>query len=197
MITNLLLVVQLAIGTVLLLASLGKWRDPVDFARGVTDYEVLPDWLAYVFGLLLIPLETLIAVSHLTGWWISAAVLTGLAMFATFAVAIAINLARGRSLPCYCFGDGEGEAISAQALARVLLLLGGEGLLLAFPGKPGTSRLVYHQIASLSQFGFALFWTAILLVSGMWILGLPDLLELMRSHSSAGKRQRQGAGALP
>lgn len=78
MMPKILLVVQLAIGWVLLFSSLGKWRDPMGFARGVEDYDVLPDRPAFVFGLLLVPLETAIAVSHLTGWWISAALLFGL-----------------------------------------------------------------------------------------------------------------------
>src|SRR5437762_2482758 len=130
MMPKILLVVQLAIGWVLLFSSLGKWRDPMGFARGVEDYDVLPDRPAFIFGLLLVPLETAVAVSHLTGWWISSAVYLGLAMFGSFAVAVAINLKRGRSLHCYCFGDSKGETLSGQTLARLLLLIAGEGVLL-------------------------------------------------------------------
>jgi len=187
MMPKVLLVIQLAIGAVLLFSSLGKWRDPIGFAQGVADYDVLPDPLALIFGLLLLPLETAIAVSHLTGWWISSAVLLGLAMFGSFAVAVAINLRRGRSLPCYCFGDRTGETISPQTLARLILLIAGEGLLLLSLQRSGTDSLVYHQLATPRGFGFALFWTAFVVVIAMWILGLPDLHELLRSRSTSAR----------
>lgn len=192
---KLLLVIQLAIGFVLLLSSGGKWRDPMGFARGVADYDVLPDRLAVIFGLLLVPLETAVAVSHFTGWWISAAVPLGIAMFGSFAVAVAINLRRGRSLPCYCFGDSTGETISRQSLARLLLLLGGEVLVLLSLQQSGAARLVYHQLVTLREFGFALFWTALVMVIAMWVLRLPDLHELRRTHASLIAHERQ-AGTL-
>jgi hypothetical protein len=162
------------------------------FARGVVDYDVLPDRLSVVFGLLLIPLETGLAFSHLTGWWISIGAAAGLTMFASFAVAVAINLARGRSLPCFCFGDGEGETISWSALVRLLLLLGGEALLLASPGQPGISRLISHQLTALPELGFALFWTALLVVAAMWLLGLADLVELLRPLPSLAGQEPHG-----
>ena len=194
MMPKILLVVQLAIGSVLLFSSLGKWRDPLGFAHGVEDYEVLPDRLAVIFGLLLVPLETAIAVSHLTGWWISSAVFLGLTMFGSFAVAVAINLRRGRSLPCYCFGDSRGQTISPQTLARLLLLIAGEGLLLLSLQKSGTANSVF-QLATPREFGIALFWTAFVVVAAMWVLGLPDLHELLSSRSSSAANERQ-AGTL-
>lgn len=187
---KILLVIQLAIGSVLLFSSLGKWRDPMGFAQGVVDYEVLPDRLAVIFGLLVVPLETAIAVSHLTGWWIFATVPLGLAMFGSFAVAVAINLRRGRSLPCYCFGDSMGETISAQTLARLLLLIGGEGLLLLSLQTSGTANLVYHQLVTPRELGFALFWTAFVVVTAMWLLGLPDLFKLHFRSAPAGHEQQ-------
>lgn len=193
MTAKILLVFQLAIGSVLLFSSLAKWRNPMGFAQGVADYDVLPDRLAVIFGLLLVPLETAVAVSHLTGWWISAMVPLGLAMFGSFAVAVAINLKRGRSLPCYCFGDGNNETISTQTLTRLLLLLGGEGLLLLSLKRSGTAELVYHQLVTLREFGFALFWTAFVVVVATWVLGLPDLQELLLFHSARHKRH---AGTL-
>lgn len=187
MMPKILLVIQLAIGCVLLFSSVGKWRDPVGFAHGVEDYDVLPDRLAFIFGLLLAPLETAVAVSHLTGWWISAALFLGLAMFGSFAAAVAINLKRGRSLPCYCFGDSTGETISVQTLARLLLLIGGEGLLLLSLQTSVTANPVYHQVATFRELGFALFWTVLVVMAAMWLLGLADLFELRSRLAPAGK----------
>ena len=190
MMPKILLVIQLAIGCVLLFSSVGKWRDLIGFAHGVEDYDVLPDRLAFIFGLLVVPLETAVAISHLTGWWISAALILGLAMFGSFAVAVTINLKRGRSLPCYCFGDSTGETISAQTLARLLLLIAGEGLLLLSLQTSGTISLVYHQLATPREFGFTLFWTSFIVVTAMWLLSMADLFAL-RSHSALAEHKQQ------
>ncbi|PWT88611.1 MAG: hypothetical protein C5B54_10360 [Acidobacteria bacterium] len=195
MIAHMQFVVQLAIGVVLLLASTGKWRNPLGFARGVAAYEVLPDRMSIAFGMFLIPLETSLAVSHLTGWNLQLAALIGLAMFTSFTFAVGLNLARGRNLPCYCFGDGAGESISTRALIRLVVLLGGESFLVFSPARPGTELLLYQQVGSLREFGFALFWTALLIIAVMWFLGLSDLFELLRSRSSS-ERQPQQAGVL-
>ncbi len=194
---SVLLILQLAIGAVLLFASLGKWRAPLVFANGVAGYDVLPDWLARVFALVLIPVETWVAASHLTGWWISAALPVGLLMFASFTVAVLINLARGRSLPCYCFGHGSGETISWQALVRLLLLLGGEGLLLFAPGQHGRARPLFDQLTTLQDLGFALFWTAFLIIITMWFLGLADFFELLRSYSPHASKAHQREEFVP
>ena len=42
MFAEMLLVVQLALGTVFVLSAAGKLRDPKSFARGVVDYRILP-----------------------------------------------------------------------------------------------------------------------------------------------------------
>lgn len=191
MIDGMQLVVQLAIGLVLLLASAGKWRNPLGFARGVADYEVLPERLSLAFGMFLLPLETALAVSHLTGWKLQLAAPIGFGMFISFAFAVGLNLVRGRNLPCYCFGAGAGESISIRALVRLLALLGGESFLIFSPARHGADLLLYHQVGSLREFGFALFWAALLIVAVTWLLSLADLVELLRSHGSSEEQPQQ------
>ena len=113
------IVLQLAIGMVLLLASAGKWRHPLRFAQGVVEYEILPTGPAYWFGLLLIPLESWLAVAHLTGWLLRFAAPTALGMFVVFGLAVGVNLVRGRALPCFCFGARETQVISGWGDTRI------------------------------------------------------------------------------
>jgi len=82
-----------------------------------------------------------------------------------------------------------------MTLARLLLLIGGEGLLLLSLQTSGTAELVYRQLGTLRELGFALFWTALVVVVATWVLGLPDLHELLRSHSSPAAHEPQ-AGTL-
>src|SRR5436853_2880609 len=147
------IVLQLAIGMVLLLASAGKWRHPLRFAQGVVEYEILPAGPAYWFGLLLIPLESWLAVAHLTGWLLRFAAPTALALFVVFGLAVGINLMRGRAMPCFCFGAQETQTISGNTLARLLLLSSGEGFLLLPWGASGTYALLNQQIRSVTELG--------------------------------------------
>jgi hypothetical protein len=182
--------VQLALGLVFLLSALGKALNPAGFARGVKEFQILPGSLAYIAGLLLIPLEMFLAVSHLTGWLLGLGVLIGLATIASFVVAVSINLKRGRALPCYCFSGQGGETLSGRTVARLLLLFAGELLLIADPGLFSASELIYPgRVGDLSELGFSLFWAIFTLIAGMWLLSLPDVIELLNPGYTFGRRR--------
>jgi hypothetical protein len=181
------LVVQLAIGLVFLLSATGKVLHPISFARGVADYQILPESLAFGVGLLLIPLEAFLAVSHLSGWLLAFAAPTGLALLAVFGIAVAVNLKRGRALPCYCFGDQSGETISGRTLARLLLLFAGELLVLSDPALSTAGRLTYPaRVNNFAELGLAFFWATFLLIVAIWLLSLTDLLALLRRCRTCG-----------
>jgi hypothetical protein len=181
------LVVQLALGAVFLLSTGGKLRDPLGFARAVAEYRLLPRWLAYGLALLLIPMEGLLAVSHLTGFLLALAVPAGLVMLTIFAAVVQLTLRRGSVLPCYCFGSEGGETMSRRTLARLRLLVGGEALLLADPALFIANRLVYpEQVTTAPEIGFALLWAALLLVAGLWLLSMNDVVELLRPCATCG-----------
>jgi len=186
MFAEMLLVVQLALGTVFVLSAAGKLRDPKSFARGVVDYRILPPPLAYSLGFLLIGLEAWLAIAHLTGWLLAVAVPVGLGTLASFAAAVGVNLGRGRALPCYCFGARSGETISLRTMARVLFLVGAELLLLGEPSLFASSQIVYPgRIASLSQLGLAFFWATFTLVVISWLLNSPEVRDVVK-HSEVG-----------
>jgi putative oxidoreductase len=176
---NVRLIMQLAIGTLFLLSTAGKLRDPGGFVRGVRQYQILPA-IAVQIGLIIIPLEGFLAISHLSGWMLSLSALIGCGLLSIFAVAVTVNLYWGRAVPCYCFGGGGDDTISLRTLARLVLLLTGEMVLL-FGGVPLTkSRLVFpRQVGTLSEFGKAAFWTGLLLVAASWLLSAGDLWDLL------------------
>lgn len=181
--TQITLVIELAISITLLLSSVGKLRDPVGFARGIADYEILPVRFAYAFGLLVIPLEACLALMHLTGWAVGVAASIGVVMFACFAVGVGINLRRGQILPCRCFGDPGAEILSGTVLARLLLLLLGESALLFLIGPLRGSQLTYRKIANSGELGQVFLWTAMVLLASRWLLSTADLRDLLRSRT--------------
>ena len=175
------LAVQLGLGVVFLFSTGGKLRDPAAFVRGVAGYRIVPRRLAHGFGMVLISLEGFLAMSHLSGWLLAAAVPLALGMLATFAVAVSVVLARGQELPCYCFGARDGERTSKHSLVRLLFLIVGEVLLVTEPALFTTSRFIYpHQVSNLQDLGLAVLWTVVLLLSGLWLFSTPDLVALVR-----------------
>ena len=175
------LVVQLAIGLVFLLSVRGKLMNPRGFARGVMEYQILPDRISYLAGLLLIPTEILLAATHLSGWLLAFGVLLGIVVVACFTAGVALNLRRGRLLPCHCFGDSKGDVISGRTLARLILLMVGELLLLAKVAFSRANNPVnLDQFRDVSELGSAFLSAVFLLVFGNWLLNAADVVNLLR-----------------
>lgn len=175
------LVVQLAVGLVFLLSVKGKLLNPHGFARGVMGYQVLPDRVSYLGGLLLIPTEFFIAATHLTGWSLSFGVLLGVVTLACFTAGVAVNLKRGRLLPCHCFGDSKRDVISGRTLARLVLLTAGESLLLADVAFSRTNNPVsLDLVRDVSEFSSAFLSALFLLVFGNWLIYASDVAKLLQ-----------------
>lgn len=174
---------QLALGVVFLLSALPKLRRPRAFARDVTAYEILPPSVACVFALVVIPLELFLAFAFLTGRLVIAALPVAMALLLAFLIAVGINLQRGRRVPCGCFGEAS-EPISPRAVARLLLLLA-VTLLLAAVRSTGSSAwppsgTLTADAAAIAHLLQAAALAAFLLLSGAWLLSLPELLPLAR-----------------
>jgi hypothetical protein len=175
------LVVQLAVGLVFLLSVKGKLTNPLGFARGVTDYRVLPDRISYSVGLLVIPTEIFLAAAHLSGRLLSFGALLGVGVLACFTAGVALNLKRGRLLPCYCFGDSKGDMISRRTLARLILLMIGELLLLADLSFSRANNPVNpDRFRDASELGSGFLSAIFLLVFGNWLLNAADVVKSLR-----------------
>ena len=177
------LVAQLALGVVFLAAAAGKLRRPAVFLEGVVDYEILPRPLAYAFGVVVIPVEAFLAVSHLTGWALGLAMPLALILLLSFAAAVGINLRRDRDLLCHCFDGVHGERISRRSLIQLLLLVAAEAFVLGDLAWPDLNRTVYQgQVATLPELALALPWIVFVLVAASWLLRVDDVVTLFRTH---------------
>jgi hypothetical protein len=175
MLNKLCLVAQLALGGVFLVSSASKLRDPRRFARGLTEYQVLPAGWANAAAGFVIGLEISLALAHLAGQLLTFALPLGLALLATFGVAVGLNLKRGRALPCHCFGQGS-ETISGATLVRLALLASGEVFLWK------VHHPVYVQSIAFPELTFGMFWAAFLLAAGFWVFAAGDLISFLRSE---------------
>jgi len=117
-------VFRIGLGAVCLLAGLEKARAPRDFFEGVRQYALIPARLAPAAGGALIGAELAIGLLLVSGLVPALAAAGAIALFAVFAAALAVSLARSNTAPCHCFGASEVERISPVALLRALALTG-------------------------------------------------------------------------
>jgi len=100
------LLVRLGLGGVLLYAGYLKAFTPDKSMMAVRAYELLPIWLANIFGVVLPWLEIGAGVLLIIGIAIRYVAIFGSALMITFVIAISQAWARGLSIDCGCFGDG-------------------------------------------------------------------------------------------
>jgi hypothetical protein len=114
----------MGLGAVCLLAGIEKLRAPRDFFEGVRQYRLIPPRLAPVVGGALIAAEVTIGTLLVSGVTPVLAAAGAIVLFAVFAGALAVSLARANDAPCHCFGASDVEKISPLALIRALALCG-------------------------------------------------------------------------
>ena len=77
-------------------------------------YDILPAWMALVFGALLPALELVVGAALVTGWQRRAAAAWAVALGLAFAVANGWALSRGLAVDCQCFGGFAGSSVAAS-----------------------------------------------------------------------------------
>jgi hypothetical protein len=115
-------VFRTGLGAVCLLAGLEKARAPREFFDGVRQYRLVPAGLAPLVGAGLIAVELVLGALLVSGLVPALAAIGAIALFAVFAAALAVSLARSNRAPCHCFGASDVETISPLALVRALTL---------------------------------------------------------------------------
>jgi uncharacterized membrane protein YphA (DoxX/SURF4 family) len=126
---------RLALGGIFIYASLDKIAHPMEFARIIANYAILPDFLVTLPALVLPWLELLAGLFLVAGLWTrSSALLLSLLLLA-FMAALGFNALRGVSLSCGCFSTSAAERESASVLVLRDLLILAPGLLIVFFGR--------------------------------------------------------------
>jgi uncharacterized membrane protein YphA (DoxX/SURF4 family) len=100
---QLVLVVRVFIGILFVISSLEKIVDPGGFARSVTNYGLLPEWMPMIAATILPWLELLCGFAMLFGVFLRGGSLLLLGMLAVFTLAVLSALLRGLDISCGCF----------------------------------------------------------------------------------------------
>jgi uncharacterized membrane protein YphA (DoxX/SURF4 family) len=118
-----ILLSRLILGGTFLLSGSGKLFDRQGTIRQVIAYDILPERLARIYGLLFPWVEVILAGLLLAGLWTRYASLGLIMLLISFAIAVGVNLARGRQMNCGCFGRGAYEPLGWGTLTRITFLL--------------------------------------------------------------------------
>jgi hypothetical protein len=166
-------VLQFAVGLTFLCSAAAKLKDRQAFLRSLVAYEILPDRLISLVGNVVVVLEAVVAISHLTGWLVRTLSLAGLILLCSFIWPVGIALGRKKQLNCLCFG-GAGEVISKRTAMRLGLLIVAEATLWGL--------LHYHPVTANAQRDVVvkLLCAALLLVLVRWLLLAPEIFALQR-----------------
>jgi hypothetical protein len=183
------LVLQLALGGVFLVSSLGKALRPMASLRGVAEYELLPVPLAYAFGAVLIPAEAFVAVALLGGFALGVALPLATGLLLLFAAAVAINVRRHRDMLCHCFGSLGGERLSTRSLVQLALLIG--MALAVWSGGGQAVRLLASPDDVVAAGATAL----ACLMAGLWLLHADEVVRLYRKGCKTCTRRAGATGS--
>jgi hypothetical protein len=183
------LVLQVALGGVFLVSSLGKALRPMAFLRGVAEYQLLPVPLAYAFGAVLIPAEAFVALALLGGFALAIAPPLATGLLLVFSAAVTINLRRHRDMLCHCYGSLGGERLSARSLVQLALLIGAG--LVVWGGGAQDVRL----LASPDDALVATAWALACLMAGLWLLHADEVVRLFRKGCKTCTRRPSTAGS--
>lgn len=118
-------VIGIVIGALFIYAGAVKIIDPVEFARDIDNYKMLP-WTLGVWLALYLPwLEILCALALITRVFHRGAVFIVTALMSVFIIASIVAKARGLDVSCGCFGHASQYLNFSWHLALDFLLLGG------------------------------------------------------------------------
>jgi uncharacterized membrane protein YphA (DoxX/SURF4 family) len=113
----LLLCARFAVAAILIVAAVGKLRDPQGFAQDIANYRMLPAGLVPVAAATLPGIEVALGAALVLGVWTRSAGIATTGLLLLFTIGIGSALVRGIDIDCGCFG-GHGHPVSWWTFAR-------------------------------------------------------------------------------
>ena len=117
--------IALLVGALFIYAGVVKIIDPVEFARDIDNYKMLPWKFGVGLALYLPWLEILCGVSLLTRVFYRGSVFIVTLLMSLFIIASIVAKARGLDVSCGCFGHASKYLTFSWHLVLDFLLLGG------------------------------------------------------------------------
>lgn len=119
--TPIQLLSRLVLGGLFIYASLDKIAHPEDFAKIISNYQLLPQFLINIFAVVLPWVEMISGLLLIFGRFTRSAAIVLSGLLLVFMVAIGISTIRGLDVSCGCFSTTYSEPESWLVLPRFLL----------------------------------------------------------------------------
>jgi len=126
---------RLVLGGIFIYASLDKIAQPLEFAKIIKNYHVLPDFLITLPAMILPWLELFAGFLLLSGLWTRSAASLLSVLLLAFILALGVNAVRGIDVSCGCFSTSANDTENAWVLIGRDLLILLPGLLIIFFGR--------------------------------------------------------------
>jgi putative oxidoreductase len=149
-VTGIVVALRLILGAMLVFSGVEKLCNLQGFVAGVIRYKILPAGLAGWYGRLLPIVELGTGVFLILGIQLKPTSIISTAMFASFAIAVTINLLRKSEMPCYCFGADARDKMGWHTLVRIVLLFTASMALILYPAVPDPIRTFIHHPSMVS-----------------------------------------------
>ena len=121
------LLCRVILGIVLIYASIDKIVHPVEFAKAIGNYNVLPFGLENLLGIVLAVLELMVGICLVLGIMIDGSAIIAGGMMVVFIIAISQALFRGIDINCGCFKvtvENGGHQVGIRRIIEDFIYLG-------------------------------------------------------------------------
>lgn len=121
--------------------GLDPYGGPLEFAKKIAQYDLLPTALVPVFTLAVLGIELVLGICLLIGRWLRTALWLCVPLFVAFGTAVAYAILTHKQIDCGCFGNQPVPATWGNLVRDDLVPLGIVGVLLWLQyRKPSTAQ---------------------------------------------------------
>lgn len=116
-----LLVCRWILGIVFIYASVYKIEMPLQFAKSIYNYQLIPDFAINAMAIFLPWIELFAGIGLIAGFFTPGSIRIIGGLLLIFMAAIIITLLRGIDIDCGCFKEGIGGGASGDSLEATLI----------------------------------------------------------------------------
>lgn len=115
------LILRICIAAAFVYAGVTKLINPAEFYRGILNYQIVPDAVAYAGAYILPPLEIVMGLGLLFRPLLKVSLVLISLLTLVFIAALASTIFRGLSVDCGCFG-GESQTAQMAILKNIAII---------------------------------------------------------------------------
>ena len=117
------LVARIIVGTIFLIAAISKITDPAGFAKEISNYQILPDFIINLLALILPWVEFFTSILIILGIRLISSSIILITLIIIFNIAILIAMAKGLNINCGCHTKVMAELIGWRKVIENTILL--------------------------------------------------------------------------